>query len=330
MFGRYKTLCKLCFAILLNVSTSPAFADWVRQSRDIMGTRISVEVWHQNTSRASRCSTEVFTEMHRIDALMSPYKKNSAISAINRDAAIRPVAVADELYDLIEKSIEFSKLSEGAFDITFASIGHRYDYRKKQQPSDQDIQQELHTVNYKNLILENKTIGFAKAGMRIDLGGIAKGHAVDNAINILKKCGIQQAIVSAGGDSRILGNKRGRPWMMGIQHPRDKKDIALALPLSNTAISTSGDYERYFLTDDERIHHIINPKTGKSANNTWSASVIGPDATSTDALSTTVFILGSEKGLKLINSLDDMDAIIIDSNGVVHYSSGLENPEKSD
>ena len=162
--------------------------------------------------------------------------------------------------------------------------------------------------------------------MSIDLGGIAKGYAVDRAIHILQKCGIQQALVSAGGDSKILGDKQGRPWMIGIQHPRKKQAVALSIPLTDTAISTSGDYERFFLSNDERIHHIINPQTGKSAKQSWSATVIGPDAITTDALSTTIFILGAEKGLKLINSLDNIDAIIIDSSGVVHYSSGLENP----
>lgn len=315
--------------ILFIVFDDPAQAGWINQSQDIMGTRVSLEIWHADDSLATQCSRNIFSEMHRIDALMSPYKKNSEISFINRQAAIKSVAVSSELYDLIEKSIKISRQSAGSFDITFASIGHAYDYRTKQQPTEQDIQRDLHTVNYQNLILKNKTISFAKTGMRIDLGGIAKGHAVDRAIDILKNCGIQHAIVSAGGDSRIVGNKRGRPWMMGIQHPRRKNDIALTIPLTDSAISTSGDYERFFISNDERIHHIINPKTGMSAKQSWSATVIGPDATSTDALSTTVFILGAEKGLKLINSLENMDAIIIDANGQVHYSSGLLDPEKS-
>lgn len=294
-----------------------------------MGTRVALEIWHSQHSHSALCGQLVFTEMHRIDALMSPYKKNSEVSAINLNAAMNPVSVSTELYDLIARSIEISQLSAGTFDITFASIGHRYDYRKKQRPSEQVIQQQLYSVDYRNLVIENQTVSFARSGMRIDLGGIAKGHAVDRAISILKSCGIQHAIVSAGGDSRILGDKQGRPWMMGIQHPRKKNDVALMVPLTDSAISTSGDYERFYLTNDERIHHIINPKTGRSAKQSWSATVIGPDATSTDALSTTIFILGAEKGLKLIDSLEDIDAIIIDTQGKVHYSSGLKDPEKS-
>ncbi len=307
---------------------NPANAEWLKQARDIMGTRVLVELWQPNDAANASCIQNVFAEMHRIDELMSPYKENSEISVINRNAALKPVTLSSELNALINKSIEFSRLSQGAFDISFASIGFRYDYRNRIQPDNTEIQRSLNSVDYRKLKMENHSIHFSEPGMRIDLGGIAKGYAVDRAISILEKCGVNNAIVSAGGDSRILGSRRMRPWMMGIQHPRDKKKIALTLPLSNSAISTSGDYERYFLTDNERIHHIINPATGKSAKKSWSASVIGPDATSTDALSTTVFILGAKKGIQLIDSLDDMDAVIIDAEGKVHYSSGLVNPQQ--
>ena len=309
-------------------SIGHAHANWLKQSEDIMGTRVSVELWSENSVKARRCSDQVFSEMHRIDALMSPFKTASELSEINQHAAQRAVRISSELFNLIQRSIHFSQQSAGAFDITFASIGSQYDYRLHIKPDSKVISKQLKTINYKNLILKNQTVQFSMPGMSIDLGGIAKGYAVDQAINILQQCGIQQALVSAGGDSKILGDRQGRPWMIGIQHPRNRKVVALSIPLTDTAISTSGDYERFFLSNNERFHHIINPRTGKSAKQSWSATVIGPDATSTDALSTTVFILGAQKGLKLINSLENIDAIIIDSSGVVHYSSGLENPAK--
>lgn len=292
----------------------------------MMGTRISVESWHSSDTQASSCNRQVFSNMHRIDALMSPYKKDSEISAVNRNAAIAPVKVSKELYQLLLRAIDISELSAGAFDITFASVGRYYEYRQQKQPDDALIASQLGNIDYHHLVLKDGTVAFSRQDVQIDLGGIAKGHAVDQGIRILQGCGIEHAIVTAGGDSRILGNKKGRPWIMGIQHPRDKKQLALALPLSDSAISTSGDYERFFLRNGERIHHIIDPQTGRSAKNAWSASVIGPDATSTDALSTTLFVLGAKKGMQLINSLDDIDAIIIDSQGVVHYSDGLEEP----
>ncbi len=294
-----------------------------------MGTRVAVELWSENDQQAVDCAQQVFNEMHRIDSLMSPYKPASELARINKLAAQKAVKVSPELFKLIQKSLYFSEISAGAFDISFASIGFKYNYRKHIQPDSETIHQQLKNINYKNLIVKNQTLQFSKPGMSIDLGGIAKGYAVDRSINILQKCGIQQAMVSAGGDSRILGKKQGRPWMIGIQHPRKKEAIALSIPLFDTAISTSGDYERFFLSNNKRIHHIINPETGKSANKSWSATVIGPNATTTDALSTTIFVLGAKKGLKLINSLDNIDAIIIDAQGIVHYSSGLVSPTEN-
>jgi thiamine biosynthesis lipoprotein len=228
---------------------------------------------------------------------------------------------------IIEKSLYFSTISEGAFDITYASVGYAYDYRNRQQPDDESLATNLPAVDYRHIELDNDRIRFEHSGVRIDLGGIAKGYAVDRAIGIVRQCGISQAMISAGGDSRIIGDRRGRPWMIGIQHPRDPEAIALRVPLSETAVSTSGDYERFFIQDGERVHHIINPTTGRSAKNSWSATVTGPNAMTTDALSTSIFILGAAKGLALIESLDRIDAIIIDSTGKLHYSSGFQVPE---
>jgi thiamine biosynthesis lipoprotein len=189
------------------------------------------------------------------------------------------------------------------------------------------VASKLPAIDYRNIELEDHKIRFARPGVRIDLGGIAKGYAVDRAIDITRDCGIERAMISAGGDSRIIGDRGGRPWMIGIRHPRDSSGIALRLPLSDSAISTSGDYERFFIADGKRVHHIIDPDTGRSAGASWSATVIGPDALTTDALSTTIFILGAADGLALIESLDGFDAIVIDSGGKVHYSSGFQVPE---
>ena len=317
-------LTGLLFSSLMSLAVSlPLQADWLRRSENIMGTRVSVELWDDASGRAADCARRVFDEMRRIDALMSPFRTDSEVAAINRDAAIEAVAISPELYDLIERSLEFSRLSDGAFDISFASVGYRYDYRRGIRPDDDSIHRMIDNIDYRQIRLENGRIRFGKPGMRIDLGGIAKGHAVDRSIELLRDCGIEHALVSAGGDSRLLGDRNGRPWMIGIRHPRRDDAVALRLPLENSAISTSGDYERFFISNGERVHHIINPRTGKSAGNSWSSTVIGPDATTTDALSTTLFILGAERGLKLIDQLDGLDAIIIDATGQIHYSSGL-------
>ena len=318
-------LISLIFVATL-ITTEDLRADWSQQQRDIMGTRVSVELWHPDNEQALHCSELIFDEIRRIDELMSTYKSQSELSFINNNASITPVSISEEMARLIERSIYFSQISDGAFDITYASIGRNYDYRNRIQPDGDDIARALPAINYRHILLKNRSLSFRKANVSIDLGGIAKGYAVDQGIQIARKCGIEQVMISAGGDSRIIGNKGGRPWMIGIQHPRSASEVALVLPLSDTAISTSGDYQRFFIENGERIHHIIDPATGRSTRSTWSATVTGPDAMTTDALSTTIFVLGVQKGIALIESLAGFDAIVIDNNGKLHYSSGLEPP----
>lgn len=326
MFTSHRLLLTCLFLFFFLPVTG--HAEWYKEERAIMGTRIAVEFWDTDTQHAKQCAEQVFNEMRRIDVLMSPYKPDSELSRINQHAADEAVPISAEMLKLLQKSLQMSELSNGAFDITFSSVGYLYDYRKGIKPSEEQIQQSLGNINYHHVLLDaaNQSVRFSQPGVRIDLGGIAKGHAVDNSIAILVGCGIKGGLVSAGGDSRILGDRGNRPWMMGIRHPRQEGAVAVMLPLSNTAISTSGDYERFFIKDGQRYHHIISPRTGKSVSSTWSASVIGPDATTTDALSTTLFVLGPKEGLRLIETLSGIDAVIIDAEGRMYYSSGLMPP----
>jgi len=318
---RFILLCLLTFAVL------PVSAEWHTREEAIMGTAVRVELWHLDAATARAAMSAVMDEMHRIDALMSPYKPDSELSLINREAVQRPVAIGKEMFDLIARSIDFSKLSGGAFDITFSSVGYLYDYREHYKPTDEQIAKALPGINYRHLQLDPKarTIHYARPGVRIDLGGIAKGHAVDNCIAILKGRGITNAIVTAGGDSRLLGDRRGRPWNVGIRDPRRGGEVVAVLPLADVAISTSGDYERFFEEDGVRHHHIINPKTGKSATGVRSVTVIGPDGITTEGLTKSVFVKGPKEGMRLIESLKGIDAIIIDDAGRMLYSTGLRN-----
>ncbi len=292
-----------------------------------MGTAIRVELWHAERAHGEAAMTAVMEEMHRIDRAMSPFKSESEISRVNRDAARHPVPISPELYALIMRSIAFSRLSDGAFDITFASVGGLFDYRHGVKPSDEQIAAALPGVNYRHLLLdpEKYTIQFAHNRTQIDLGGIAKGHAVDSCIALLKARGVEHALVMAGGDSRVLGDKGGRPWMIGIRHPRRDEGMAAVMPLVDAAISTSGDYERFFETEGVRHHHILDPKTGRSASAVHGVTIVGPDATTTEGLSKIVFVTGTERGLALIDSLRDVDAVVIDASGGMHYSSGLRH-----
>jgi thiamine biosynthesis lipoprotein len=266
--------------------------------------------------------------MHRIDALMSHYKPESQLSRINRDAAATPVRVDRELAELIVRALEFSELSGGAFDITYASVGYLYDYREHRHPTDAEIEAALPAINWRHVVVDREasTVRFLKPGVRIDLGGIAKGHAVDRCIGLLRARGITNASVSAGGDSRLLGDRRGRPWVVGIRHPDDRERVIARIPLADAAISTSGDYERYFDEDGVRYHHIINPRTGRSATGVRSVTVIGPDATLTEGLTKSVFILGPERGLALVEAQADADAVVVTADGKVFYSKGLAPP----
>jgi thiamine biosynthesis lipoprotein len=181
-------------------------------------------------------------------------------------------------------------------------------------------------VNYHHVVLDPKarTVFFTQPGVRIDLGGIGKGYAVDRGIAILQAKGLAHALVTAGGDSRIIGDRFGKPWIVGIRHPDDKSRVIAKIPLVDTAMSTSGDYERYFDEDGVRYHHIIDPRTGKSASKVRSATILASTATRSDGLSKTAFVLGAEEAMKIYEKLDDVDAILVTPDGRVLYSKGLE------
>jgi thiamine biosynthesis lipoprotein len=300
-------------------------AEWHRQEEAIMGTVISVELWHQDTEQAEALIDAVMQEMRRIDNLMSTYKPDSQLSRVNATAAITPVAVSRELFGLIKRALAYSEITHGAFDITYASAGKYYDYRKGVKPTAAQLAEALPAIDYHHVSLDadTGTVAFTQAGVYIDLGGIAKGYAVDRGMEILRRGGVENALISAGGDSLVIGKRWERPWYIGIRDPRNKTGIVSMIPLEDAAISTSGDYERYFEEDGVRYHHILDPGTGKSTHSVRSTSIIGSNATDTDALSTSVFVLGVDAGLELINSLPDTEAIIIDRHGEMHYSAGL-------
>ncbi len=299
--------------------------NWYSRDEAIMGTAIHVELWCEDARQGRAALTAVMDEMHRIDHAMSPHKPMSELSRINRDAAIMDVPLSEEMFTLIERSLDFSELSSGAFDITYASVGQLFDYRAGFLPNDAAIAQGLAAVGYQHLQLNRRerSIRFGKPGMRIDLGGFAKGHAVDRCAAVLARMGIAHAIVSAGGDSRVIGDRRGRPWSIAIRDPRRANEVVAVLPLEDVAISTSGDYERFFEREGVRHHHIIDPHSGSSPSHVRSVTILAQDGLTTEGMSKSVFVLGVQQGLRLIDSLPDVDAIVVDARGVLHYSSGL-------
>jgi len=315
-------------ALVFFCAMTSAHAEWVRRVTDgIMGTRITVELWSEDKDKAESAIEALLDEMRHIDESMSTYKPTSEVSQVNAHAAEGPMHISKELFDLLVAANQYSELTEGAFDITYASVGYMYDFRKHVRPSEEAIDKALPAVNYRHVLLDpkNQTVQFTQKGVRIDLGGIAKGYSVDCGIDVLKARGVTRAYVSAGGDSRIIGDRFGKPWMVGIRDPRKGEgEVITRIPLVDAAISTSGDYERFFDEDGVRYHHIIDPHTGHSASKVRSATIIGPYATRTDGLSKTAFVLGPEKAMEIYNRIDDIDAIIVKLDGTVIYSKGIE------
>ncbi len=303
-----------------------ASAGWLKREESIMGTAIAVELWSEDADAGATAIDSVMAEMHRIDRAMSPHKADSELSRINRDAAAGPVALSDEMTSLLARAEAFARLSGGAFDISYAAVGRLYDYRARIRPTEDALARARAAVGWRHLVLDRqaRTVRFARPGMCIDLGGFAKGYAVDNAARILRARGIAHAMVSAGGDSRVIGDRRGRPWSIGIRDPRrGSGEMVAVLPLVDVSISTSGDYERYFDEGGERFHHLIDPATGRSPRGVHSVTVLAEDGLTCEALSKTVFVLGAEQGLALLASQPGVDAVVVDADGKLHYSAGL-------
>ncbi len=306
-----------------------ARAEWFEREEAIMGTRVAVQLWSEDAVLAKRAMDAVIAEMRRTDELMSTYKPASQLSQVNAHAYERAVEVDADIIDVVEKAIEYSRLSDGVFDVTYASVGYLFDYRKHLHPTEAQIAAALPSVDYRQLRVDHdaRTIRFLKPGMRIDLGGIAKGWAVDRCIDVLRGLGIEHAMVNAGGDTRLLGDRRGKPWVVGIRDPRNEGKVVTRIPLQDEAISTSGDYERYFEEDGVRYHHILEPGTGKSPKAVRSVTVISSTATRTDGLTKPIFILGVERGMEFVRRVQDAEAIIVDNEGRIFYSDGLAPPQ---
>jgi FAD:protein FMN transferase len=317
---------KLLAVLLIGLTWSGQLhAQWLRDTRELMGTRVSVELWSEDALAGRRGIDAVMEEVQRLDVMMNPWNPASELARINREAARAPVVTTPEIMEVLERALYYSRLSNGAFDISFASVGQYYDYRAGTAPNDERVARYRGNIDFRSIVLDvaARSVGFARPGLQIDLGGIAKGYAVDRGIDILQRQGIVAAVITAGGDSRILGDLGDRPRTIGIRHPRREGEYVAMIPLADTAISTSGDYERFFMQDGVRFHHILDPGTGRSAQGVQSATIVAPRAIDTDALSTTAFVLGVQRGLELINSLPGVDAIIIDGQGKLHYSADL-------
>ena len=302
----------------------------------MMGTVVRVKVADRIKpgSGVDRAIEKAFIRMREVDESMSAYNSNSELNRINRLGPGQMTGVSDGLLEIVRKSAEISNISSGAFDITAGPLVELWGFGKddttKETPSSKQIEAVLLMVNYRNIIIDekHKKIGLKKAGMKIDLSSIAKGYAVDKAIEVLREEGIENAIVEAGGDLYCLGRGlRGVPWVIGIKDPRRPGQVIASFKLTDRACATSGDYENFFITQGRRFSHLIDPRTGRPVQNgLLSVTVLAPTCLEADGLATAIFILGKKEGLKLINNLDRIEAIIISQQGsevLTSYSKGL-------
>jgi len=280
----------------------------LKQSQMIMGTMVEITV----SPPDEQAIKAAFEEIKKVDALMSTYKENSEVSILNREGENH---LSTETLQVIREAINFSEITGGAFDITCKPLINLWKEAKKEKaiPSPQEIKEALFLVGYEKILLEGDIIRFKQKGMQIDLGGIAKGYAVDRAIEALRKNGIRRALVNAGGDLYALGSGPGdEKWQVGIQDPREEGKLLGIIKVKDVGVATSGDYRRYFTIEGKRLSHIVNPKTGQTVQDVpMSVTVIAPHATTTDALATGVFVLGPQKGMELIESLPQVEGMIV-------------------
>lgn len=301
----------------------------------LMDTVVEIKIYHKRKAEAEKAIDSSMKEMRRVEQKMSRFLPGSEVSRINKEALLEKrkgsllaegwISVSDELFSLLEESVRLSDLTKGCFDVTIHPLWKiwKFEGENLEVPGKGEIEKVLKLVNYNNMILKNGKISFAKNGMGIDLGGIAKGYAVDAAIKALKERNVESAMVNAGGDIYVLGRKQGKPWRIGIRHPRREGEILGTIEVEDRAIVTSGDYERFFFSGGKKYHHIINPKTGYPADECQSVTIVAKEATFADGLATGIFVLGPKEGMALIESLEEVEGVIVNKEGDVSVSSGL-------
>jgi thiamine biosynthesis lipoprotein len=293
-----------------------------------MGSRFDITVTANTEQEANTDIDLAVAEMTRIEKLISSWDKNSQTSLINKNAGIQAVKVDQELFQLIERAIQISKLTNGAFDISYASMDRiwKFDGSMTTMPPAEIIKKSVSTVGYQNIILnaENQTVFLKLKGMKIGFGAIGKGYAADKAKALLKQKGVVSGIVNASGDLNTWGTQQnGEHWKVAIKNPLNKNKVFALLPIYESAVVTSGNYEKYVIFNDKRYTHIIDPRTGYPSQGIVSVSVFASSAELADALATSIFVMGKEVGLDFINQLKGVECIIVDDLGKIQYSNNI-------
>ncbi len=300
-----------------------------RRAMRLMGNRFEISVVANDTLHAQACIDAGVSEISRIEKLLTTFSDSSQTNAINFNAGIKPVAVDREVFDLIARSLRISSLTQGAFDITYGSIDKslwNFDINMKQLPDAGTAKKAVRLINYRNIILdaENQTVFLKKRGMRIGFGGIGKGYAAECARQVMKNLGVQSGIVNASGDLCAWGlQPGGEKWTVGIADPDLSHEVFSYMAISDLAVATSGNYEKFVMIDGQKYSHTINPRTGLPVSGIKSVTIISTNAEIADAMATPVMIMGISAGMDLINQVNNIEAVIIDDDNRVYTSKNI-------
>jgi FAD:protein FMN transferase len=310
-------------------ATAPP-AHLVERAHVTMGTEIELTAWTADDVRADAAFAAVFHEFDRLDAMMSVWKEGSDILRLNAAAGVRAVPASAETREVLKTAREVSDMTGGRFDVTFGALSGLWKFANQDKdntiPDRREVLERLPLINYRDVEVDDRagTAFLKRKGMRVNLGGIGKGYAVDRSVDILRRSGLRDFLIQAGGDMYVAGRRGDRPWRLGIRDPRGPADKSFAmLDLTDGTFSTSGDYERFFIKDGRRYHHIIDLTAGEPARGCRSVTLVTERAVIADALAKGVFILGPDEGMALIERTPGVQGVIVSAKNEVLISSGL-------
>ncbi len=331
---KFRLLCTWAACVIgvaVTGCSRPSTPLLVERSRVAMGSTLRLAAWTGNEAAAEAAFDEVFAEFGRLEQLMSTWVPASDVVRINQSAGVRPVPASADVREVLATARQMSEWTDGKFDVTFGVLSGLWKFDHDQDnvvPDLHEVRRRLPLIDYRAIQIDNQagTVFLARKGMSIHLGGIGKGYAVDRGAGIFRARGIRDFMIQSGGDIYVAGLKDGRPWRLGIQDPRGAANHIFAeLDLTDGTFSTSGDYERFFKKDGRRYHHILDPATGEPARGARSVTIVTNRAVMADGLSTGVFILGPDAGMKLIERLPDVEGVIVSERNEVLISSGLRD-----
>jgi thiamine biosynthesis lipoprotein len=323
-------MCRRVFIVFLFLFTSITFSQVIhKRTVSLLGSPFEISLVAKDTLEANRHIDEAIMEVKRIENLISDWIATTLISEINKNAGVKPVKVTDELFELIERAIKISKLTDGAFDISYASMDKiwKFDGSMTVMPSPKAIKNSVAKVGYKNIILdkEKHTVFLKLEGMKLGLGGIGQGYIADKIKELLKRKGVVAGLVNVSGDISTWGKQPdGQQWKVGIKNPMNKNKIFATFPLEDTAVETSGNYEKYVTFNGIRYSHIIDTRTGYPATGLTSVTIFAKTTELADALATGVFVLGKEVGMDLVNQLPGISCIMVDDKGKIIVSKNID------